>query len=110
MNNVKMSLKGNKLTITMDIAKFSNRELTADDLSSTGKSYVIAGSNGFQKREGDKLEGLNLSLNLNTSRKCYDPRQALIDGRQEAREALAESKAQQASTTAPNGLDTATLD
>lgn len=90
MKNLKMSVKKNTLVITMDIAPFVNRTLVEDDLSTSGKSYVVAGTNGFQKLEGTVLEGLNLSLNLNASRKAYDAVTAMQEQKVEAKAIQAE--------------------
>jgi hypothetical protein len=88
--NLKISVKGDNVTITMSLKAFKEETFTQDDLSSTGKSYVLASTHGTKSLEGDKLEGLSLGLNLFVPRKAYDERQAQKLAKKQANEASEE--------------------
>ena len=59
--NVQHEIKGDKLVITVDVAK---RVLEAAPLSKTGKSRIVASTNGFVN-----LEDRGLAIGLNVIKK-----------------------------------------
>ena len=66
--NIKSSLKGTKLHLTIDLEDYmNNRDLP---LSSSGKTYIIASCSG--NMEG-VLQDVKIGLNLYTSVKNYSP-------------------------------------
>ncbi|MBN2497982.1 MAG: hypothetical protein JXR96_25535 [Deltaproteobacteria bacterium] len=57
MKNVEMQLQGNKLVITVDLTKEYGP-------SSSGKSIIIASSEGNQSVPGREEDGIKVGLNV----------------------------------------------
>lgn len=57
MDNVEMSVSGNKLTIVVDLSK-------PGTVSSTGKTKLLASTRGAQPVAYDKIAGIKASLNV----------------------------------------------
>lgn len=68
MTNVKHEVKGTKLVITVDLAPSKGTGLS---LTSKGRSYQVATSNGFQKMSGEFAD-LAFSMNVIMDKKAYE--------------------------------------
>jgi hypothetical protein len=63
------TVKGDKLTIVVDLAPVNGNEL---QLSSKGRSYLVASSHAFQALEGTKFADVAFSLNVNIPKTVYE--------------------------------------
>ncbi|WP_145052742.1 hypothetical protein [Paenibacillus xylanexedens] len=92
LKNIKISRKSDTTVgLTLDLASFVNKSLTADDLSSTGKSYLIATSGQkFLPLEMKGFEGASIMVKVLTNRKEYDEAIEAERNKSVAKEALAE--------------------
>jgi len=61
MNNVETKITGDKLVITIDISKQAVEEAPA---STSGKTYLVASTNGSLPLTAAHCKTLSLSLNL----------------------------------------------
>lgn len=70
MNNVRHEIKDNKLIITVDLAQAQRLDLP---LTSKGRSYQLATSNGFRVLEGVKgFENVAFAVNAIVDKKAYE--------------------------------------
>ena len=82
MNNVQLSVKGDKLQITVSLKDvYAGNELP---LSSKGRSYIVASTNGFEALEGAKLDGLSIGLNVTAKKDMYDAKRDLVANKEVA--------------------------
>lgn len=70
MKNVKMTIKGTKLVITADLGVLETGEV---ELSSKGKSYVIASTGGNIPLRKEGYEKVLVGMNVYIPKKYYTP-------------------------------------
>lgn len=108
MSNVKLSVKGDKLNISIDIKAF--KDVQDLPISSSGKTYLLASTNGTEKLAGDVLDGLGLSLNVMAYKKPYDEKIALKNNRKVAKSAKDEIAASKDIASKLAGIEPAKLE
>jgi hypothetical protein len=59
IQNVRIGFKGSKLVLAIDLA-----ELESASLTSTGKSYLVASTHGWQKLTSEQFQGVSFTLNV----------------------------------------------
>ncbi len=69
MTNTSWTVKGDKLTITVDLAPAKGNDL---QLSSKGKSYLVASSHSWVNLENTKYSDVSFALNVNIPKKEYE--------------------------------------
>ncbi len=69
MTNASWTVKGDKLTITVDLSPAKGNDL---QLSAKGKSYLVASSHSWQNLENTKFDDVSFSLNVNIPKKEYE--------------------------------------
>jgi hypothetical protein len=99
--NVKVGYNSKKhvVDVQFDVSKFVKREEL--ELSTSGKSYMVASTHGAKEFEATDLQGLYYSVNVYASKKQYDEHMEFLRNKATAKEVMKEQEA----AALPAGLD-----